>query len=503
MDKLSLIKFWKEIGTLNEKQNAFNANKMLIFDENKKIKDPLFYNIILNKNTLESNWLIVTIDIVRKDNKNILIQNKDIINELKKLENIFYIESNQQNGLQILVSSREKINLKNISKEILLNGSRTSLIFEYKNSCYVSPSESFDFIYKNSKLNCLNNNEELNELIVNIISIFEKFKLFDKENCKNTFDSNDEIISEHKKFKSEKLTYDRSLIDHKFNEFKSNFTRKNQISFYANMIWDVKLNYSSSYREIEVDKYFQEFLTNFENFSNYILKDRKASIYFYDIQLFIQSIICNDILSTENEPFYTLSCTEKWIKWTNDYLNCMEMLKANSVSSSYKADDDFDRHTLYRAITKINDFGSNLTDEESRDELDGFRVKYQKEACFQSNTASEFLNFILSTLSLIHFGSDLRTHFSINKFFIMFSNPKNFNEASVLTFKRCTKKYNMKILKHSKLSSKESVVYVYFKHLPWYKFDSDFINNILYIIFPNHTNKQLEDLKSEITSLGN
>jgi hypothetical protein len=503
MDKFSLIKFWKEIGTLNEKQSAFKANKMLRIDENKKLQDPLFYNIIFNKNTSDSNWLIITIDIVKKDNKSILIQNKDIINELKKLENIFYMESNQQKGLQILISSHETINLKNISKEIFLNGIRTSLIFEYKNSCFVSPSESFDFIYKNSKLNYLKNNEELNDLVANIISIFEKFKLFD--NCKIKLDSNDEIIFEqnYKKNKTEEFLYDRSLVGHKFNEFKSNFTKKNQISFFANMIWNVKLNYSSSYREIEVEQYFKEFLTNFENFANFILKDKKASIYFYDIQLFIQSIICNDILSTENEPFYTLSCTEKWIKWTNEYLNCMEMLKANSVSSSYKADDDFDRHTLYRAITKINEFGSNLTDEESRDELDGFRVKYQKEACFQSNTASEFLNFILSTLSLIQFGSDLRTHFSINKFFIMFSNPKNFNEAGVLTFKRCTKKYNMKILKHSKLSSKESLVYVYFQHLPWYKFDSDFINNILYIIFPNHTNKQLEDLKSEITSLGN
>ena len=555
-DKEKLLEFWHTYGKIKEIANIVNVINPITSASSKKfnyckVADPLYYEIELNKNLFKNHWYIIDVDIESKNNQKILASKPELFTTLKNSNKIKYCELSMNKGIHMLVNTDSSILVPWFKKKIKLNNNiETVLRIEFKSKCLVAPSHDYKFQFKNLNAKQIRQSK-FSTFLKYLLGLFNHFRLFDfaggdmtiptdlfrSHECKESndssssssdYDSSDSeneypelIKTDSLKRKSIENAHEsigkpsgtkRKLInkdkddDDDENAFKLSSIKLNP---YYNKLYDIFLTYKKAFcsnsNEINTNNEFLEFQNNFEFFVSNLFK-RNSCIYFSDLALFILSILHRDNFPLEKDhPFYVLSDTEKWITWTTAYLNFTDMLTRNYVSTSYRSNIKFDRNPLYRSITKINMFGSDLTDEQSRDELDMFRKKYSKPAYFQMNITKEFINFILTTLSILEM--DLWIHFSVNNFFRMFGNVKKNVTFGVSLFKRYTSKYHMKIIKTSqkpKSGSKCGEGFIYMEHLYWQNFqgNENFIDYLISIIYPSLGVAETDHLKAEILQMG-
>jgi len=528
-EKKTLLEFWQKLGDVKKLSNVINVinpitNASYKKFNNSKITDPLFYEIDLDQNKFKDFWYIIDVDIASKNNQKILASKPELFNILKKCKQIKYCELSMNQGIHILVNTNFNVNVNSLLKNIKLkNGIETVLKFEFKIKCLVAPSKEYKHLFINELCKKMNRSN-FSTFLSKVLEIFKHFDLFifaDKDVSvsptifKGLNDSSDESSSSD--VSDVELTQiietDQGSLKRKFenaknedNNFKLNSPR---LMPYYNKMYDVFHNYKQTFasnsNEFVVNNEYLEFETNLNLFVSNLFKNNSC-IYFGDLALFILSILYKDHFPLERDhPFYVLSSTKKWITWTTAYLNFTDMLIKNNISTSYRSNIDFDRHPLYRSITRINEYGSDMSDDESREELDSFRKKYSKSAFFHMNITSEFINFVLTTLSVVSL--NLEIHFSVNKFLKMFGNVKQNMPFSVLLFKRFTSKYNMKIIKTSHKPVKGSNCgegFIYMEHLYWQNFqgNENFIDYLISIIYPSLSVSVTDQLKSEILQMG-
>jgi len=530
-EKTRLLDFWKGYGEVKEIANVINnicpitkaSQKKLNYS---KVPNPLYYEVNLHRYRHNDFWFIIDFDIETKNNQKILASRLDLFKVLKKMKQIKYCELSMNQGIHLLVNTNFLIQGNSLKRKIKLkNNIETTLRLEFKCKCLVAPSNDYVYQFSNENVKKMNISK-IRKFLKKVFGLFERFELFNftdgclfpnflqNPTCADGSSDDESTDSDLSDFEISELTDNDSIENPLKRKLETNENDENifkLISYtlnpYYSKLYAVFLNYKqffdSTANESITNNEFLEFQTNFETFVKNLSKNNSC-IYFGDLALFILSILYKDHFALERDhPFYIMSDTDKWITWTAAYLNFTDMLIKNNVSTSYRSNIEFDRHPLYRSITKINEYGSDMTDEESREELDSFRKKYGKTPYFQMNITHEFITFILTTMSIV--GLNLEIHFSVNKFLKMFGNVKHNMSFGVLLFKRFTSKYKMQIIKtKSKSGSKSGEGFIYMEHLYWQNFqgNENFIDNLISIIYPSLSVVDTERLKSEILQMG-
>lgn len=496
---MELLNAWKSIGITKPIQNVTNKLNPV-----KKEKD--VYEI-----SLFNNWLMIDLNLVTKNHQFVLKSNKEFISDLIKLNEIYLIETTMNEGLHLLISFNNELKTKYFDKEIILkNGIKSKLRVEFKKKCLIYPS---NLVFKRVNIKILENNDLL-KLLKTILKMLKKRKIMSfkdtniilendsllfNDNINSDFSGSD-LDDDYKKLMGKKPRAKKLKSD-----TESVFQIKSEsLAMYHKQLYKVYLNYKQHFVNLEHNEFY-ELQKNLEKFIAHLDVARCSNIYFNDLVLFILSILYEEYYPSEKDhPFYELSTTEKWIEWTNSYLNLKEMLDKNNASLSYRINIKIDGHELYRAVTCINEFGSNMTDDESKQEFINFREKFKLDQSFQPNLAMQFISFILTTLSLINL--NLGVHYSVNNYLKMNTNFKAGIIFYIPLFKRYTSKFKMQIIKcFSKKHGKSPNGYIFFKDLYWQSIynNSDFFDNLISTIFASLTSHELESLKAEILLIGN
>ena len=473
------------------------------------LKGREFYEI-----ALYDNWLIIDFNVVTKNFQYVLTKDKSFINELKNLEEVMLIEITMNEGLHLLVSYLNDLNTDFIEKDISIKNSiKTKLRIEFKRKCLLYPQM---IIHKKDSVRSVDT-PKLAILLKKILKLMKKHKLFTITDTNVLFEesTNESITSDEYESNSESEKTEENQMDDEFKNMFSKPTNKrtkfdmdDTNNFNSNTIdpkkyYKVYQNYKLHFKDSKNNEFY-ELHKNLDAFIKHINKSRCTNIYFNDLVLFILSILYEEYYpSIKEHPFYNLSCTRKWIKWTAAYFNFNNMLEKNNASLSYRIDIKIDTHELYRAVTRFNEIGSNLSDTESKIEFDNFREKYNIKEIFEPNLSMQFISFILTTISILNL--NLSVHFSINNFLKMNTNFKAGVKIYVPLFKRFTSKYKMQIIKcFNRKNGKSASGYIYFKNLYWQSiyYNSDFFDNLLSSIFSSLTSNELDLLKSEILLIG-
>ena len=69
--------------------------------------------------------------------------------------------------------------------------------------------------------------------------------------------------------------------------------------------------------------------------------------------MFLNYLINNGFRYDQN-PFYTLANTAKWIRWTYDFQCLMNYFETTNSKDSIKSASLFKPYSLYRKLTKYN-----------------------------------------------------------------------------------------------------------------------------------------------------
>ena len=322
-------------------------------------------------------------------------------------------------------------------------------------------------------------------------------------------------------------------LDDEFNEIdidckiKQSLNIKENLSIlkkYPILITDVYSNFRQYFDYEDFNYYITQIFLSLEKFDSYVSNQNNFGFYFCELQYFL-SFLNNDSkddLSTD-DPFYALASTDKWIKWTEAYLNFSELLKQVGNSLSVKCSKFPDIHNLYRSITKRNLVGSQLSDNESRDEIFGyenrlevtrfgiivtsrpsFREKYNKPKIISIYPKYSFTNFVLVTLSIIKVNK--KYFLLILKYLNLYVDNSEKKSLFYLTvFNNFLNKHGIKILKIKNPVKKSEISgcgFAILDGLPWQDLSNIFMFDLLSMMFPNLDSNGIQTLLTNILDMG-
>jgi hypothetical protein len=200
--------------------------------------------------------------------------------------------------------------------------------------------------------------------------------------------------------------------------------------------------------------------------------------------------------SCTTDPFYVLSDVEKWKKWTRSYLNLMELLEKTDYTHISQYGIVMQKqliHQPYRHFTRINTWGSNMTDEESFIELFGiieenfstsFRQRYNIYPQHNLDPYLEFLNFILKTIAIITLDREIVQ--SVCQYMDMLTFKANHVDFHLSYWRKRMNYYMPEFIRFEKPNDTKNLQGImYLRGLYWIDINSNFFWDLLKVLFPN------------------